>query len=189
LRRKQERIQEQLQTKIAEKMDAVDRRSRFKKEGEEDRSNVNQDLLVRKLDKQIKNLKTANERQKQTLGEQLELSQNANIVMKRQCQLLQKQLESQMKQSEDIIESQKKEIGRLLDSNINHGIKLLHKDFKQRMEVLKDKKKEEFLDSLTGYKAEMNKLKADEKRQREQHIQQMKTSKLPLAASNLASLK
>lgn len=92
-----------------------------------------------------------------------------------------------MKQSDAIIEAQKKEISQLLDSNINHGIKLLHKDFKDRMEVLKQEKKASYNASMSGLRDELTKLKADQRTQRENHIKQLKASKIP-GAQNLASL-
>lgn len=94
----------------------------------------------------------------------MELSQNANIVMKNQCRLLQKQLKSQAEQSDAITEAQKKEISRLLDNNINHGVKLLHKEFRSKMAVLKTAQQEQLDSHMNEHKQEMNKLKDDQQK-------------------------
>lgn len=120
-------MQKKIEQKIAAQMDAQDRRSRYKKDDiddaeEREKDSMNKDLLVKKLEKQIKTLKTLNDNQKTKLTQQLDLSQNANIVMKKQCLVLKRQIEDQAKQSDAIIDKQKSEIKKLLDSNLNRGI-------------------------------------------------------------------
>lgn len=66
MRKLQRDMQKKIEAKIAEHMDACDRRSRYKKDDADDaeereKESMNKDLLVKKLEKQIKTLKTLND--------------------------------------------------------------------------------------------------------------------------------
>lgn len=69
-------------------MDVNDRKSKYKSESDIKKESLCKDLLLEKLEKQIKNLKLVLNKQRDELMEQLDLSQQSNVVMKRQCRLM-----------------------------------------------------------------------------------------------------